>query len=141
MSELYIRGRIQVNDKPAALDRVVRADKWWTSWDLPGWPGRLPPPGLPQIRTCGLPHPAPRVTGLPRKWPSLDAQLGSGEGSALANAESVPTGLGSGPEPAVLPRNASLGAALPYSTMHAPKQARAPSDPSALRLLADSDGR
>jgi hypothetical protein len=25
MSELYIHGRIQVNDKPAALDRVVRA--------------------------------------------------------------------------------------------------------------------
>jgi hypothetical protein len=56
-------------------------------------------------------------------------------------APSVKGGLGSGPEPALLPRIASLGAALPYSTMHAPTQARAPSDPSALRLLADSEGR
>ena len=57
----------------------------------PGGPGWLPHPGLPQIRTCGLPHPAPRVTGLLRNAPARDERRDGGGGSALADVESAPT--------------------------------------------------
>lgn len=50
-----------------------------------GWPRGIAPPGLPQIRTCALAHPAPRAMGSLRDAAQSALGWGAEEDSASAD--------------------------------------------------------